>query len=41
MSKDFGPDNRTVHFRASGVCILNLTGLKYENNIHNTYKLLA
>ena len=35
LSKDFEPDNRPVHFRSSGVLLLNLARLKYENNVHN------
>ena len=35
LSEDFEPDNRPVHLRPSGVLLLNLTGLKYKNNVHN------
>ena len=30
LSKDFEPDNMPVHFRSSGVLLLNLAGLKYN-----------
>ena len=35
LSKDFQPDNRPVHFRSSGVFILKLAGIKFDNNVHN------
>ena len=36
LSKEFELDNRPVHFRSSGVFLLNLAGLKYKNIVHNT-----
>ena len=35
LSKDFEPDKGPVHFRSSGALLLNLAGIKYENNVHN------
>ena len=35
LSLDFQSDNRPVHFRSYGVFILNLAGLKNDNNVHN------
>ena len=35
LSKDFEPDNRPVHFRLSGLFLLNYVGLKYKNSVLN------
>ena len=35
LSKDVQPDNRSVHFRSSGVFISNIAGLRYNNHVHN------
>ena len=35
LSKDVEPHNGPVHFRSSGILLLNLAGIKYKNNVHN------
>ena len=35
LSKDFEPDNRSVHFRSSGIFLFNIAVKNITNNAHN------